>query len=91
MPVLAERINNGVTTNAIEYIDTGIKLVFTPNVNTDSSITAIVNTEVSSPALVPEMRAYKITTREAETLVRMKNGETMVIGGLIGLVDSRES
>jgi type IV pilus assembly protein PilQ len=88
VPVLIERISNGVAFNAIEYIDTGIKLVFTPNVNTDSSITAAVNTEVSSPVLVAEMRAYKITTREAETLVRMKNGETMVIGGLIGVVDS---
>jgi type IV pilus assembly protein PilQ len=37
------------------------------------------------------MKAYRITTREAETTVRLKDGETMVIGGLIGSQDSHSN
>lgn len=84
IPVLSEKTENGKTTSTIEYIDAGIKLNFTPQINADGQITAKVHTEVSTPTLVPEMKAYRITTREAETEVRMKDGETMVIGGLIG-------
>ena len=54
-----------------------------PRVNGEGQITVRVHTEVSDAALVPDIKAYKINTREAETHVRLKDGETMVIGGLI--------
>lgn len=88
IPVLLEKTENGKTTSTIEYIDAGIKLNYTPRINADGQITAIVHTEVSTPTLVPEMKAYRVTTREAGTEVRMKDGETMVIGGLIGSEES---
>lgn len=88
IPVLVEKKENGVSTTTIEYVDAGIKLTYTPRINLDGMITAEVHTEVSTPTLVSEMKAYKITTREAETTVRMKDGETMVIGGLIGSQES---
>ena len=44
---------------------------------------ASVYAEVSSPTLVSEMKAYKISTRQAQTRVRMKPGEVLVIGGLM--------
>ncbi|HWR43640.1 secretin and TonB N-terminal domain-containing protein [Sporomusa sp.] len=88
IPVLNEKTENGKTTTTIEYIDAGIKLTFTPRINNQGLITADVYTEVSTPTLVSEMKAYRITTREAETKVRMKDGETMVIGGLIGSTSS---
>ncbi len=84
IPVLIEKTTNGQTTTTIEYIEAGIKLKYTPRVNADGQITATVRTEVSSPTLVTELKAYRITTREAETNVRMQDGETMIIGGLIG-------
>ena len=84
IPVLVERTENNKTTTTIEYVDAGIKLEYTPRINEDGFITAAVVTEVSTPELVTEMKAYKITTREAETEVRMRDGETLVIGGLIG-------
>ena len=46
-------------------------------------VTASVHTEVSTPSLVSEMKNYRITSRTADTNVRMLNGETLVIGGLI--------
>ena len=47
-----------------------------------------MNTEVSSPQYVDDLKAYRFYKRSAETMVRLKDGETMVIGGLI---DSEES
>ena len=88
IPVLTEKNEGGKISTTTEYVDAGIKLTYTPQVNDDGQITAKVHTEVSSPTLVSEMKAYRITTREAETQVRMKDGETMVIGGLIGREES---
>ncbi|MBQ2410432.1 MAG: pilus assembly protein PilQ, partial [Selenomonadaceae bacterium] len=42
-----------------------------------------IHTEVSSPQYVEEMNAYSFQKRSADTMVRLKDGETMVIGGLI--------
>lgn len=83
IPVLTEKIENGVTVNTTEYVDAGIKLTYTPVVSEDDMITSAVHTEVSTAALVSEIRNYKITSRTADTYVRMRNGETLVIGGLI--------
>ncbi|NLP41034.1 MAG: type II and III secretion system protein [Veillonellaceae bacterium] len=90
VPVPVESTDSaGKTTTKIDYIDAGIKLTYTPVINTDGLITAKVRTEVSSPSLVDSIKAYRITTREAETNVRMKDGETLVIGGLIGNDESQ--
>ena len=43
-----------------------------------------MHTEVSSPLYVEDIKAYRFQTRSADTNVRLKDGETMVIGGLIG-------
>lgn len=83
IPVLTEKIENGVTVNTTEYVDAGIKLTYTPLVSEDGMITSAVHTEVSTAALVSEIRNYKITSRTADTYVRMRNGETLIIGGLI--------
>ncbi len=83
VPVVTEKIENGVTVNTTDYVDAGIKLKYTPIVSSDGLITSVVHTEVSTPTLVSEVKNYKITSRTADTTVRMRNGETLVIGGLI--------
>lgn len=89
IPVLTESISNGATTTTITYVDAGIKLLYTPSITGDGTITAKVKTEVSTPTLITSINNYKITTREAETTVCMKDGETMVIAGLIGSDESK--
>ncbi|SEO35374.1 secretin N-terminal domain-containing protein [Propionispora vibrioides] len=89
IPVQTNTVANGTTSTSTTYIDTGIKLTYTPVVGADGQITANVRTEVSTPQLVSDIKQYQITTREAETNVRMKDGETMVIGGLIGSQESK--
>lgn len=89
VPVPTVSTTNATTTNSVEYKDAGIILRYTPRVNEDGYITAEVHTEVSSPLYVEEMKAYRFQTRSADTTVRLKDGETMVIGGLIGSEESR--
>lgn len=88
IPVLVERLENGTKTTSIEYKDAGIKLTYTPHISTSSDITADIVAEVSTPYLVPEMKAYRIVTRQAHTMVRLKSGDMLTIGGLI---DKEES
>ena len=83
IPVVTEKISNAVTTSSTDYVDAGIKLQYTPIVSSDGMITSVVHTEVSTPTLIGELKNYKITSRTADTTVRMRNGETLVIGGLI--------
>lgn len=84
IPVQTERTENATTTQSTTYVDAGIKLKYTAQITADDTITATVHTEVSTPTLVPELKHYKISTRRADTNVRLKNGETLIIAGLIG-------
>lgn len=88
VPIPSTSVTNSTTTTSLEYKQTGIILKYTPYVNNDGYITAKVHTEVSNPSFVKEMNAYKFQKRSADTMVRLKNGETMVIGGLIGSEDT---
>ena len=77
------------TTTSFTYHKAGIILRYTPYVSDDGRITAIVHTEVSSPVYVDDLKAYRFNKRSADTSVRLKDGETMVIGGLIGSEEAR--
>lgn len=87
VPVLIETQANGQTKTTTEYEEAGISLRYTPYIGEDGYIDASIEAKVSTPHLVPEMKAYRIMTREAKTRVRLKDGETLRIGGLM---DKRE-
>ena len=89
VPVPTVATTNATTTTSITYRQAGIILRYTPRVHEDGRITAAVHTEVSSPLYVDELKAYRFQKRSADTTVRLKDGETMVIGGLIGSEESR--
>ena len=90
IPVVTEKHNNGESTYSTEYVDAGIKLQYTPVVSRDGFITSIVHTEVSTPTLISELKNYRINSRTADTNVRMRNGETLVIGGLISEEEQKQ-
>lgn len=90
IPVVTEKHNNGQSTYSTEYVDAGIKLQYTPIVSRDGYITSTVHTEVSTPTLISEMKNYRINSRTADTNVRMRNGETLVIGGLISEEEQKQ-
>lgn len=89
IPVLVDHMEGGVKTTAVEYKDAGIKLNYTPRISRNNEITADLQAEVSTPYLVPEMKAYRIITRQAGTTVRIPSGGTLTIGGLIDREESR--
>jgi len=80
-------VNSGSSTQwTVDYIDAGVKLKITPQLGQEGDITTFIQPEVSS---ISEWRTTAagdfpvISTRNASATVRVKNGETIVIGGLL--------
>jgi type IV pilus assembly protein PilQ len=88
VPVPTVTSTNTATTTTLEYHDVGIILKYTPHIGADDFLRSKVHIEVSSPVYVEEMSAYKFNKRSADTNVYLKDGEVMVIGGLIGKEES---
>ena len=89
VPVPKISSNNTATTTEFDYRDAGIILKYTPRINSDGTITATIHTEVSTPQYVADMQAYRFNTRSADTTVTVRDGEPMIIGGLIGAEEER--
>lgn len=70
----------------VQYIDAGVNLRILSNVSSDGTIVSTIKPEVSN---VSEWRTTAagefpvISTRNASVTVRIRDGETLVIGGLI--------
>lgn len=89
VPIPKLSTTDSTTTTSYDYHETGIILRYTPRINNDNYITASIHTEVSSPIYIADLKAYRFQTRSADTVVRLKDGETMVIGGLIGSEEAK--
>jgi type II secretion system protein D len=73
-------------TTKVTYLTTGIVLKVTPTINPDGRISMKINPSISqvSPSITPVAGgAPGIDTRSADTNVIVRDGETIVIGGLI--------
>ena len=76
------------TTETTKFVDIGTTLRVTPQVSPDGWITMNVHPEVSS--LTSSLDAGpRIATREADATIRVKDGETIIIGGLIKRQDDK--
>lgn len=76
------------TTMSVEYKDVGVKLEVLPRINEmdKQTITLVIKPSVSTISQWVESgnnKAPQISERSAETTVRVKNGETILIGGLL--------
>lgn len=82
---------SGVVTGSVQYQDVGLKLEFEPQVYNEQEVGIRIALEVSS--IVREIAgpngslAYQIGTRNANTVVRLQDGETQILGGLISSSD----
>ena len=90
IPVIEESISNGERKRSIHYEEVGIKLDYTPVVTKNGTIDTSIRAEVSSPIMVSELKSYKITTRQAQTRVRLQPEEVLVIGGLMDNRDQKQ-
>lgn len=90
IPVIEEAEVNGERKRFTRYEEVGIKLNYTPIITADGGVDAKIHAEVSTPIMVSEMKAYKISTRQAHTRVRLQQGEVLVIGGLMDNRDQQQ-
>jgi len=74
--------STGLATQSFEMVNAGIMLTVTPTISADDRIRLKVNPTVSLPGAVTAA-GPEILTRNANTEVIIRNGETLVIGGLI--------
>ena len=85
----SSQATTGSTTSQPERTTTGVFLVVTPQVNDNQNITMIVEpsvtktvaSKISPPSGQATPRDPK--TRSSRTIVRIKSGDTLVVGGLI--------
>ena len=90
IPVIEEAEVNGERKRSTRYEEVGIKLNYTPIITVNGGVDAKIHAEVSTPIMVSEMKAYKISTRQAHTRVRLQPGEVLVIGGLMDNRDQHQ-
>jgi general secretion pathway protein D len=76
----------GLTSQAINYLDTGIKLEVEPQVF-DDDVMIKIGLEISTAGAplkdVTGAIAYPLSTRNATTTLTLKDGETQILAGLI--------
>jgi len=86
--------NVGVS-STVTYLDVGIKLEVEPQVQLDNDVVLKLNLEVStlgaqqSSGGATPTQAYTIGSRNATTSLRLRDGETQVLAGLIKDEDTR--
>jgi len=66
----------------VQYRDVGTKLTVRPTINQDGYVSLQIQQEVNSATSETEFDAPVISTREASTQVLVRDGQTIVLGGL---------
>ncbi len=88
VPVITSNVTStGVTSESISYLDVGLKVDVEPQVHLENDVAIKVGLEVSN--IVQQIKtangtlAYQLGSRNASTVLRLKDGETQVLAGLI--------
>ena len=83
----------GAQTQSAERYETGVILKVTPQVNKEGYITMLLQpsfTDVQQAAISTASNpVFNPVKRQATTLVRVKNGQTLVLGGLLRSVENK--
>lgn len=66
---------------SVEFLDVGTKLVITPSIKSDGLIVMDIHPEISEGAIVGDLPQKQST--ETTTQLIVKDGQTIIIGGLI--------
>lgn len=77
----------GFVAGSVQYLDVGLKLHVEPTISPDGDVTIKMELEVSSIldriAQKDGSISYQLGTRNAETILRLHDGENQVLAGLI--------
>ncbi len=99
--MIGERVPNitstststGFVSESVNYVDVGLKLEVEPSVYLDNDVAIKIALEVSNIVSETQTKsgtnAYRIGTRTASTVLRLKDGENQVLAGLINDDDRR--
>lgn len=98
VPILLSNTNTNIATapgtipttstiTSIEFKDTGVKLTVEPSIQLNNEVTIKLQLEVTRLGDLQDLgngqKQFKFGTRTAETTLSLKDGESVVIGGLI--------
>ncbi|MFI4940505.1 MAG: secretin N-terminal domain-containing protein, partial [Burkholderiales bacterium] len=77
-----------VVTGSVQYLDVGLKLEVEPDIHLDNEVAIKIALEVSTLGNtvtnpISGTVAYQVSTRNASTLLQLKDGETQILAGLI--------
>ncbi|HSC05410.1 MAG TPA: secretin N-terminal domain-containing protein [Steroidobacteraceae bacterium] len=88
VPVITTTLSaQGFASESVSYLDVGLKLEVEPDISLSSEVAIKVGLEVSN--IVQEVKStsgtltYQLGTRNASTVLHLKDGETQVLAGLI--------
>ncbi len=88
VPVITSNVTStGVTSESVSYLDVGLKVDVEPQVYLEGDVGIKVGLEVSN--IVQQIKSatgtltYQLGSRNANTVLRLKDGETQVLAGLI--------
>jgi type IV pilus assembly protein PilQ len=71
------------STQAPQFLQVGVLLTITPRITRDNRVLLTVHPEVSTGAIDPNTQVPNKRTTELDTDVMLRDGEGMIIGGLI--------
>lgn len=90
IPVQTSTIQSTATvavTSTFEYKDIGIKVTIEPTVHLNNTVTLKMSLEISTLGDALDFgngqKQYRFGTRNTDTLVNLRDGESVIIGGLI--------
>ncbi|MGB3433874.1 type II secretion system protein GspD [Achromobacter sp.] len=95
VPVVTTTNANGVVTESVNYQDVGLSLQVEPRISLNNEVSVKVSMEVSN--LKGEVKTagggivYPMSTRNAETVMTARDGETQVLAGLVNQQQTRGS
>jgi general secretion pathway protein D len=97
VPVITNSVtptaSSAVVTGSVQYLDVGLTLEVQPTIYLDGDVAIKMGLEVST--ITNQITtssgtiAYTIGTRNANTLLQLKDGETQILAGLIQASDTR--
>jgi len=81
------------TETRVEFRDVGLKLTLTPTIHLNGEVTVELNFEISSvgapiAGVTGGQLLPPVNTRNLDTFIKVKNGETRLLGGLFQSTDS---
>jgi type II secretory pathway component GspD/PulD (secretin) len=87
-PIVTQTTVGVTSTQQVQYVDIGVKLRLTPVIGSDGSVTAELHPEYSAIEGITSLGYPIIDNRKVDATLRVKDNETIVLGGLLEDVNS---